>query len=116
MSAGGKKQDADVFDELSTSTLNAYLKELMPGLTAKVSCGCFPAVPVCLSVSLALALALSLALPLSLSLYQHRSIHAFRISFRVALPNYLALELGKGCASMCYQYSHVNMGREGVHK
>ena len=26
----------DVFDELSTSTLNAYLKDLMPGLTAKV--------------------------------------------------------------------------------
>ncbi len=31
-----KKPEDDVFDELSTSTLNAYLKELMPGLTAKV--------------------------------------------------------------------------------
>lgn len=32
----GKKAEDDVFDELSTSTLNAYLKDLMPGLTAKV--------------------------------------------------------------------------------
>jgi len=32
----GKKPEDDVFDELSTSTLNQYLKELMPGLTAKV--------------------------------------------------------------------------------
>uniref|UniRef100_A0A6T8PCF5 DNA topoisomerase 1 n=1 Tax=Hemiselmis andersenii TaxID=464988 RepID=A0A6T8PCF5_HEMAN len=31
-----KKPTDDVFDELTTSTLNQYLKELMPGLTAKV--------------------------------------------------------------------------------
>ena len=33
---GKKKPDDDVFDKLSTSSLNQYLKELMPGLTAKV--------------------------------------------------------------------------------
>ncbi len=31
-----KKPDDDVFDELNTSSLNQYLKSLMPGLTAKV--------------------------------------------------------------------------------
>lgn len=31
-----KKDSEDVFDELNTSTLNQYLKDLMPGLTAKV--------------------------------------------------------------------------------
>ncbi|KAK1434403.1 hypothetical protein QVD17_00143 [Tagetes erecta] len=32
----GKKGNEDLFDKLDTSTLNAHLKELMPGLTAKV--------------------------------------------------------------------------------
>lgn len=32
----GKKENDDLFDELDTSKLNAHLKELMPGLTAKV--------------------------------------------------------------------------------
>uniref|UniRef100_A0A7N0U3E1 DNA topoisomerase I n=2 Tax=Kalanchoe fedtschenkoi TaxID=63787 RepID=A0A7N0U3E1_KALFE len=32
----GKKEDDDLFDELDTSKLNAHLKGLMPGLTAKV--------------------------------------------------------------------------------
>lgn len=32
----GKKGSDDLFDELDTSKLNAHLKELMPGLTAKV--------------------------------------------------------------------------------
>ncbi|WCJ32216.1 DNA topoisomerase 1 [Euphorbia peplus] len=32
----GKKQTDDLFDKLDTSKLNAHLKELMPGLTAKV--------------------------------------------------------------------------------
>ncbi|KAL3508430.1 hypothetical protein ACH5RR_027831 [Cinchona calisaya] len=32
----GKKGSEDLFDELDTSKLNAHLKELMPGLTAKV--------------------------------------------------------------------------------
>ncbi|KVH96852.1 DNA breaking-rejoining enzyme, catalytic core [Cynara cardunculus var. scolymus] len=32
----GKKDGDDLFDKLDTSTLNAHLKELMPGLTAKV--------------------------------------------------------------------------------
>ncbi|KAJ0101092.1 hypothetical protein Patl1_04083 [Pistacia atlantica] len=32
----GKKQNDDLFDELDTAKLNAHLKELMPGLTAKV--------------------------------------------------------------------------------
>ncbi|KAL8228276.1 hypothetical protein R6Q57_015860 [Mikania cordata] len=32
----GKKSNDDLFDKLDTSTLNAHLKELMPGLTAKV--------------------------------------------------------------------------------
>ena len=31
-----KKPDEDVFDQLTTSSLNQYLKTLMPGLTAKV--------------------------------------------------------------------------------
>jgi len=35
-SGRSKKPEDDVFDELTTSTLNSYLKELMPGLTAKV--------------------------------------------------------------------------------
>ena len=36
--SNGKKKDAgdDLFDMLDTSKLNAHLKELMPGLTAKV--------------------------------------------------------------------------------
>ncbi|KAL5804017.1 hypothetical protein ACOSQ3_030817 [Xanthoceras sorbifolium] len=33
---GGKKQSHDLFDKLDTAKLNAHLKELMPGLTAKV--------------------------------------------------------------------------------
>lgn len=32
----GKKQTDDLFDLLDTTKLNAHLKELMPGLTAKV--------------------------------------------------------------------------------
>uniref|UniRef100_A0A2C9W9Q6 DNA topoisomerase I n=2 Tax=Manihot esculenta TaxID=3983 RepID=A0A2C9W9Q6_MANES len=32
----GKKQTDDLFDKLDTTKLNAHLKELMPGLTAKV--------------------------------------------------------------------------------
>ncbi|CAI9279853.1 unnamed protein product [Lactuca saligna] len=32
----GKKSNEDLFDKLDTSTLNAHLKALMPGLTAKV--------------------------------------------------------------------------------
>ncbi len=32
----GKKKGEDLFDRLTTSALNAYLKSLMPGLTAKV--------------------------------------------------------------------------------
>jgi DNA topoisomerase-1 len=32
----GKKKDDDIFDELTTTALNAYLKEQMEGLTAKV--------------------------------------------------------------------------------
>ncbi|KAJ0007022.1 hypothetical protein Pint_30247 [Pistacia integerrima] len=32
----GKKRNDDLFDELDTAKLNAHLKELMPGLTAKV--------------------------------------------------------------------------------
>ncbi|PPS13735.1 hypothetical protein GOBAR_AA06856 [Gossypium barbadense] len=32
----GKRKSDDLFDELDTSKLNAHLKELMPGLTAKV--------------------------------------------------------------------------------
>ncbi|KAF6162732.1 hypothetical protein GIB67_029001 [Kingdonia uniflora] len=32
----GKKDGEDLFDELDTSKLNSHLKELMPGLTAKV--------------------------------------------------------------------------------
>lgn len=32
----GKKGSDDLFDKLDTSKLNAHLKELMPGLTAKV--------------------------------------------------------------------------------
>lgn len=32
----GKKGGDDMFDKLDTSKLNAHLKELMPGLTAKV--------------------------------------------------------------------------------
>ena len=32
----GKKGGDDIFDKLDTSKLNAHLKELMPGLTAKV--------------------------------------------------------------------------------
>ena len=31
-----KKGGDDIFDKLDTSKLNAHLKELMPGLTAKV--------------------------------------------------------------------------------
>lgn len=34
--ATGKKGTDDLFDDLDTSKLNAHLKELMPGLTAKV--------------------------------------------------------------------------------
>lgn len=34
--APGKRGSDDLFDELDTSKLNAHLKELMPGLTAKV--------------------------------------------------------------------------------
>ena len=32
----GKKKDDDLFDLLDTTKLNAHLKEIMPGLTAKV--------------------------------------------------------------------------------
>lgn len=32
----GKKGGDDLFDKLDTNKLNAHLKELMPGLTAKV--------------------------------------------------------------------------------
>lgn len=32
----GKKGGDDLFDKLDTSKLNSHLKELMPGLTAKV--------------------------------------------------------------------------------
>lgn len=32
----GKSKTDDLFDELDTSKLNAHLKELVPGLTAKV--------------------------------------------------------------------------------
>lgn len=32
----GKDGSEDLFDKLDTSKLNAHLKELMPGLTAKV--------------------------------------------------------------------------------
>lgn len=32
----GKRDGDDLFDQLDTSKLNAHLKELMPGLTAKV--------------------------------------------------------------------------------
>lgn len=32
----GKSKSDDLFDQLDTSKLNAHLKELMPGLTAKV--------------------------------------------------------------------------------
>lgn len=32
----GKSKSDDLFDKLDTSKLNAHLKELMPGLTAKV--------------------------------------------------------------------------------
>jgi DNA topoisomerase-1 len=32
----GKKRDEEIFDRLSTATLNDHLKSLMPGLTAKV--------------------------------------------------------------------------------
>lgn len=32
----GKSNSDDLFDELDTSKLNAHLKELVPGLTAKV--------------------------------------------------------------------------------
>lgn len=32
----GKRGSDDLFDQLDTSKLNAHLKELMPGLTAKV--------------------------------------------------------------------------------
>lgn len=32
----GKKGNEDLFEELDTSKLNAHLKGLMPGLTAKV--------------------------------------------------------------------------------
>ena len=32
----GKSKEDDLFDELDTSKLNAHLKELVPGLTAKV--------------------------------------------------------------------------------
>ncbi|KMT03847.1 hypothetical protein BVRB_8g188190 [Beta vulgaris subsp. vulgaris] len=32
----GKRDGDDLFDKLDTSKLNAHLKELMPGLTAKV--------------------------------------------------------------------------------
>lgn len=32
----GKSKTDDLFDELNTSKLNAHLKELVPGLTAKV--------------------------------------------------------------------------------
>ena len=35
-SSSAKKQTDDLFDSLDTSKLNAHLKELMPGLTAKV--------------------------------------------------------------------------------
>lgn len=35
-SFSGKKDGDDLFDMLDTSKLNAHLKELMPGLTAKV--------------------------------------------------------------------------------
>jgi DNA topoisomerase-1 len=34
--APGKSGSDDLFDQLDTSKLNAHLKELMPGLTAKV--------------------------------------------------------------------------------
>jgi hypothetical protein len=34
--APGKRGSDDLFDQLDTSKLNAHLKELMPGLTAKV--------------------------------------------------------------------------------
>eukprot|EP00922_Rhytidocystis_sp_ex-Travisia-forbesii_P025243 GHVS01037061.1.p1 GENE.GHVS01037061.1~~GHVS01037061.1.p1 ORF type:complete len:606 (+),score=83.30 GHVS01037061.1:223-2040(+) len=32
----GKKADSDVFDKISSGSLNSYLRELMPGLSAKV--------------------------------------------------------------------------------
>ncbi|CAI7854505.1 unnamed protein product, partial [Closterium sp. NIES-54] len=32
----GKKKDEDLFDKLDTTRLNSHLKEIMPGLTAKV--------------------------------------------------------------------------------
>eukprot|EP00922_Rhytidocystis_sp_ex-Travisia-forbesii_P025239 GHVS01037057.1.p1 GENE.GHVS01037057.1~~GHVS01037057.1.p1 ORF type:complete len:607 (+),score=116.47 GHVS01037057.1:219-2039(+) len=32
----GKKTEADVFDKISSGSLNSYLRELMPGLSAKV--------------------------------------------------------------------------------
>jgi DNA topoisomerase I len=32
----GKKPGQDLFDKIDTSRLNAHLKDLMPGLTAKV--------------------------------------------------------------------------------
>eukprot|EP00897_Mesotaenium_endlicherianum_P003362 jgi/Mesen1/3053/ME000018S02365 len=32
----GKRKDDDIFDKLDTSKLNAHLKDIMPGLTAKV--------------------------------------------------------------------------------
>lgn len=32
----GKRKDEDIFNQLTTSSLNAHLKNLMPGLTAKV--------------------------------------------------------------------------------
>eukprot|EP00850_Spirogloea_muscicola_P022991 SM000322S12508 [mRNA] locus=s322:25149:29542:- [translate_table: standard] len=32
----GKKSDVDLFDRINTSSLNTHLKEIMPGLTAKV--------------------------------------------------------------------------------
>lgn len=35
-SSSGKSGSDDLFDKLDTSKLNAHLKELMPGLTAKV--------------------------------------------------------------------------------
>jgi len=36
LTSKSKKPTDDVFDQLNTSTLNTYLKELMPGLSAKV--------------------------------------------------------------------------------
>jgi len=36
LNSSGKSGSDDLFDKLDTSKLNAHLKDLMPGLTAKV--------------------------------------------------------------------------------